>query len=525
MSDLFEPRVSLEDRLRFEMLLTALAARFVNVTAETINDVIVDAQRQIVEALELDRSTLAQAQPNGEFLVTHTWAIPGVPLMPGMAMADVPWIGSALARGEDVAFSRVEDLPEEAERDKATIRRLGPLSSLVMPFRVGGKVIGAMAFGTVRRERDWSDVSVGRLRLIVDVIGNALARSRAEEASQKALDEIRRLRNRLERENAYLHEQSKSVRERAGLIGESQALRSVLVQVAQVAPTNSNVLLVGETGTGKELVASAIHEQSLRSSRLMVRVNCAAIPGSLIESELFGREKGAYTGALSRQVGRFEVAHDSSLFLDEVGELPLELQTKLLRVLEHRKFERLGSSKSIAVDVRIIAATNRNLERAVREKTFRDDLFYRLNVFPIHVPPLRERLQDIPLLVKAFVQEFAVSMGKKIEHVDDADFEALQHYSWPGNIRELRNVVERAVISSTDAKLQISAPSISDQDPKPSLLHLDVEREHVRSILELTGWRIRGRNGAAEILGIKPTTLDSMIVRLGLTRKQKDSYI
>jgi formate hydrogenlyase transcriptional activator len=236
---------------------------------------------------------------------------------------------------------------------------------------------------------------------------------------------------------------------------------------------------------------------------------------------LFGREKGAYTGAMSRQVGRFELAHGSTLFLDEVGELPMGMQAKLLRVLEDKRVERLGSSKSILVDVRIIAATNRDLERAVREKQFRDDLFYRLNVFPIRTPSLRERPEDVPLLVQSFVHELALSMGKNIEGVDKDSIEALQRYAWPGNIRELRNIVERAVIMSTGPQLQIGPPGGVTGEPSHSLLHIDVEREHVRGVLEMTGWRVRGKSGAAELLGLKPTTLDSMILRLGLTRIQK----
>jgi transcriptional regulator with GAF, ATPase, and Fis domain len=296
----------------------------------------------------------------------------------------------------------------------------------------------------------------------------------------------------------------------------------VLGQVEQVAATDANVLLVGETGTGKEMIASAIHELSLRGSRPMVKVSCAAIPETLIESELFGREKGAYTGALSRQIGRFELAHGSTLFLDEIGELPLEVQVKLLRVLEERQIARLGSSKSIAVDLRIIAATNRDLHKAVREQKFRDDLFYRLNVFPIHTPALRERPEDIPLLVQSFVQEFAASFGKHIENVDQTCIAALQRYPWPGNIRELRNAVERSMILATGPLLQINPPSDYPDLAGAGLSYVDAEREHVRDVLEMTGWRIRGKGGAAEILGVKPTTLDSRIARLGLTRSKDD---
>jgi transcriptional regulator with GAF, ATPase, and Fis domain len=441
------------------MLLTEISARFVGATPESIDAEIINAQKQIVQALDLDRSTLAQLQEPDRFVVTHCWAVHGLEPIPGLVVKDIPWlVGAVAVRGEEVRFARIDDLPEEAARDKEILRRFGPRSSAIFPFRVGGKIIGAMSFGKVVEEREWTDAVVNRLRVFVEIIANGIGRTRAEEATRKALEEIRRLRDQLERENAYLQQEAKAVRGRAGLIGESAALRHVLGQVEQVAPTNSSVLLTGETGTGKEMLASAIHELSLRSSRPIVRVSCAAIPDTLVESELFGREKGAYTGAMSRQVGRFELAHGSTLFLDEVGELSLEVQAKLLRVLEERRVERLGSPKSIPVDVRIIAATNRNLEKAVRDKRFRDDLFYRLNVFPIRTPTLRERPEDIPLLVHSFVREFAVSMGKGIEGVDKDSIEALQRYSWPGNIRELRNIVERAVITSTSPQLQIRPP-------------------------------------------------------------------
>jgi transcriptional regulator with GAF, ATPase, and Fis domain len=481
----------------------------------------VNAQKQIVQVLGLDRSTLAQLQEPDRFVVTHCWALPGVEPFPGFAGKELPWLTSVVTSGERVCFARIDDLPDEAARDMEILHRFGPRSCALFPLKVGGKIIGAMAFGTVLREREWTDDVVTRLRLLVEIIGNAIARTRAEEKTREALEENSRLRERLERENTYLQQEAKAVRGRAGFIGESPALQNVLAQVEKVAATNSNVLLTGETGTGKEMLASAIHELSLRGSRPMVRVSCAAIPDTLVESELFGREKGAYTGAMSRQVGRFELAHGSTLFLDEIGELSLEVQAKLLRVLEEKRIERLGSPKSILVDVRIIAATNRDLEKAVHDKRFRDDLFYRLNVFPIRTPALRERPEDIPLLVHSFVREFAVSMGKGIEVVDKDSLDALQRYSWPGNIRELRNIVERAVIMSTGRQLQIRPPNGISDEPPHNLLRVEVERQHVRSVLELTGWRVRGKNGAAELLGLKPTTLDSMIARLGIIRTQK----
>ena len=307
----------------------------------------------------------------------------------------------------------------------------------------------------------------------------------------------------------------------AGLVfGESAAMRRVLDQVEHVAATDSTVLLLGETGTGKEVIAGHVHALSARREREMVRVNCSALPAPLIESELFGREKGAYTGATERQAGRFELAHRSTIFLDEIGDLPAEAQVKLLRVLEQRQFERLGSSRAILVDTRIIAATHRDLEERIAAGTFREDLFYRLNVFPIQLPPLRERVEDIPLLVLRFVDELSKRLDKRVDVIPDESMAMLQQYRWPGNIRELRNVIERAMILATGPHLTITLPAAPAATHQRSVALADVEREHIRSVLESTGWRIRGPGGAAERLKLKPTTLETRMVKLGLRRAQ-----
>jgi formate hydrogenlyase transcriptional activator len=303
-----------------------------------------------------------------------------------------------------------------------------------------------------------------------------------------------------------------------GIFGQSRALRHVLDQAGQVAATGSTVLLLGETGTGKELIASVIHSLSPRCDRALVHVNCAAIPAMLIESELFGRERGAYTGAYARQAGSFELADGSTLLLDEVGELPPETQGKLLRVLQDRKLQRLGSPRTVSVDVRVIAATNRDLEKEVREGRFREDLYYRLNVFPITVPPLRERREDIPILVSAFIQEFAAAMGKQIQPLSRIDLEALVRYPWPGNVRELRNVIERSVILAQGPRLNVELPVSSISASSRSLTMRDAERAHIGMVLEMTGWRIRGTGGAAEVLDMKPSTLRSRMAKLGLRR-------
>jgi transcriptional regulator with GAF, ATPase, and Fis domain len=304
----------------------------------------------------------------------------------------------------------------------------------------------------------------------------------------------------------------------AGIIGQSRAIRGVLTQVEQVAATDSTVLLLGETGTGKELIAAHLHEMSARRGRAMVRVNCSAIPSTLMESELFGREKGAFTGACARQVGRFESADLSTIFLDEIGDLPADIQVKLLRVLEERQIERLGSPNAIRVNVRIIAATHRNLEQRISEGAFREDLYYRLNVFPIGVPPLRDRVEDIPLLIWRFVDEFSKTFGKRIDEIPADNMSALQRYSWPGNIRELRNVVERAMIVTTGPQLTIALPKSLFGAERCSETLAVVEKEHIRRVLESCGWRVRGLGGAAERLGLRPTTLETRMAKLELRR-------
>jgi transcriptional regulator with GAF, ATPase, and Fis domain len=306
-------------------------------------------------------------------------------------------------------------------------------------------------------------------------------------------------------------------------VAKSEATLEVLAQLEQVACTPATVLLLGETGTGKEVVARAIHSRSSRRDRAMVVLNCAALPPTLVESELFGHEKGAYTGAVTRQEGCFEYADGSTLFLDEIGDLPLEMQSKLLRVLQDGHFQRLGATKPLKADVRVLAATNRDLEAAVRAGTFREDLYYRLNVFPIRLPPLRERRDDIPFLAWLFVGEFGRSMGKTIASIARLSLEALTQYDWPGNVRELRNVIERAVIISSGPVLHIDVPRHAAPPCVAATENLtldEVERRHILSVLETTRWRVSGKRGAAKILGLKATTLESRMIKLGINRER-----
>jgi len=337
-----------------------------------------------------------------------------------------------------------------------------------------------------------------------------------------ALHEIKEMKDKLEAENIYFRRENKMKHQFENIIGQSDGLKYVLYRAQQVAPGNTTILILGETGTGKELIAAAIHNMSPRKERPLITVNCAALPGNLIESELFGREKGAFTGADVRRMGRFEVANGSTICLDEIGELPLELQGKLLRVIQHSEFERLGSSQTVKVDVRIIATTNRNLEEEVRQGRFRQDLFYRLNVFPITVPPLRLRKDDIPLMVQAFMERYSRKLGKQITKIKDETIKMLQNYPWPGNVRELESIIERAVILCSGPvlhladKLEISSPAISSAMRTLE----DTERSQIIKILTETNWRIEGKDGAAAILGIHPSTLRARLHKLEIVRPE-----
>lgn len=335
---------------------------------------------------------------------------------------------------------------------------------------------------------------------------------------QEQLIEIKRLRVQLEEENAYLRNEAAKVDMLPHFSGSSQGMQEVMTQIKQVACSGSTVLIQGETGTGKELVAQTIHRLSERGRQAMIKVNCAALPAALVESELFGREKGAFTGALSRQIGRFELGNGSTLFLDEIAEMPLETQAKLLRVLQEGEFERLGSPTTIKVDVRILAATNRDLAEEVEQGRFRQDLYYRLNVFPIHIPPLRDRPEDIPPIVWEFVNEFGERMGKKIRRISCRDMEWLKSCPWPGNIRELRNAIEHALIISKGETLELRQLSAKKQGAIAAVTLEDVERQHIEMILDDTHGRIKGPNGAAELLGLNPSTLYSRMRKLGLQK-------
>jgi formate hydrogenlyase transcriptional activator len=394
----------------------------------------------------------------------------------------------------------------------------------VLPLVSRGHVLGT--FGVIKYEDNAFASDIGFLTQI----GNQIAI-----AVENALSfgHIRELKDQLSKEKLYLEDEIRTEMNFAQIVGKSASLRRVLKQVETVAPTDSTVLVYGETGTGKELIARALHDFSSRRSKPFVKLNCAAIPTGLLESELFGHERGAFTGAIAQRIGRFEVANGGTIFLDEIGEIPLELQTKLLRVLQEREFERLGSSRTLRTDARLIAATNRDLEAMVSEQRFRPDLFFRLNVFPVHVPPLRERQGDIPLLVRHFTQQFSRRMNKVIETIPSEAMDALCRYHWPGNIRELQNVIERAVIISTGPALRVDVSDLklrkagltTEEPASPKLtngtLHdvlKETQRQQILKALKECNWIVSGPDGAAAHLGMKRSTLQLRMQKLGIAR-------
>jgi formate hydrogenlyase transcriptional activator len=411
----------------------------------------------------------------------------------------------------------------DAKRFPAAIserfRAEGLESGCVVPLITANRILGTLSLASLRA-RPFTQEDIDLLMRVATQVAIAIENA-------LAYRQIAELKNKLAEEKLYLEEEIRTEYTFEEIVGESPALKRVLSQVETVAATDSSVLILGETGTGKEVIARALHDLSPRHEHTFVKVNCAAIPTGLLESELFGHEKGAFTGAIAQKVGRFELAHRGTLFLDEVGDIPLELQPKLLRVLQEKEFERLGSTRTLRVDVRVVAATNRDLTQMVEERLFRSDLYYRLNVFPIVVPPLRERAEDIPLLVRYFAQKHARRMDRRIETIPAEEMEALTRYHWPGNVRELENLIERAVILSRGPALHVPLPEdrLSGESPAASPVTLEAaERDHILRALRGTNWVIAGPNGAAARLGMKRTTLQSRMAKLGISRPGRQSF-
>jgi formate hydrogenlyase transcriptional activator len=519
----------LMERLKFEELLSEISSAYTNLPTSEIDNTIEHGLEQIGKFLKADRCNLSQLSKDlKDTHIIHSWSNEGIIRLPRF-FADIsnyfPWILDRTIQGKFIKFSHPDELPEAAAKDKESFSKIGTLSHIGVPIRVGGSILGHLSIDTLRTQRTWPDELVYQLQRIGEVFANAVARKQKELEIQKAFSEIKMLKEQIEADYIYLREEIDLEYNSHNMIGQSGLFKHMLLKIQQIAPTNVTVLILGETGTGKELVARAIHEESPRKNRPMVKVNCAALPANLIESELFGHEKGAFTSAQARQVGRFELANGNTLFLDEIGELPLESQAKLLRVLQEGEFERLGSSQTIRVDVRIIAASNRDIEEEVKKGRFRQDLWYRLNVFPIVVPPLRQRKEDIELLSNYFLKKFSKKMGKKIIKIPSDVINALQKYQWPGNIRELENVIERAVVNTRRQSLQLldnlapSHPPFQKETQRTLLPTIEAaERNLIIQALEKTKWRIEGPKGAALMLGINPSTFRNRMRKHGIQR-------
>jgi len=645
---------SSKERLEFEKFLADLSARFVSLDPEQVDNEINNALKGILRFFRIDRCSLLQRLPVKTLcMITHNADIQGnspYPVATPLPTSLFPYFDHKLAVERTiVAFSCLEDLPEEAALDKRWLEEWNVRSGLYIPIAImKSSAEYTLGISSDENGRVCPEEYVPRLRMLGELLVNALERSMAEQALRESeerlslaasaaeaglwildrdkgmvwatrklwelfhldpdenmrferllgavhpddrvgvrerirqsfkkndafvmdfrvvdpggglswissrgslssdrsgfprllmgasvdvtvhkqmevelrekLEEIERLKLQLEKENLYLREEIKANFGFEKIVGKSDALNYVFFKVKQVAPTDATVLILGETGTGKGMVAHAIHEISTRRDRPMITVNCAALPANLIESELFGREKGAFTGAHAKQVGRFELANGGTLFLDEIGEMPLELQTKLLRVLQDGKFERLGSPQTIEVDVRVIAATSRDLKEEVRNRRFREDLFYRLNVFPISIPPLRMRRDDIPLLVQHFVDKHARKIGRIFKTIPKNAMKALQSQSWPGNVRELEHTIERAVITSPGPVLLLAdwpETQVSEEREDPDKGLESIERLHILKVLRESGWKIDGRDGAAFLLGLHPSTLRFRMKKLGIRR-------
>ena len=516
---------------RYRTLLEINNALIANLTRDALFRAIAEAVRRVVP---FDRTAIFLHDPERDVLRLFTLesSLPTSYFALGLEMpANDSHVGRVfreqhlLLRG-DLSTQREFPMEERAYGD-------GVRSYVIVPLMVHGRSIGTLAVASVNPHQ-YSEFDAAFFQEVANQVALAIE-------NMKAYEEIAALKATLERESVYLREEIHREHNFDEIVGSSAPLRALLRQVEQVAPTDSTVLITGETGTGKELIARAIHSRSPRRERPLVKVNCSAISAGLVESELFGHVKGAFTGAIDRRVGRFELAHHGTIFLDEVGDLPLETQVKLLRVLQEREFEPVGSSRTQSVDVRVIAATNRDLQEAVRGGHFRSDLFYRLNVFPLQVPALRERREDVRLLAMFFLTQFAHKLSKPVTTVTEETLELLTAYAWPGNIRELQNVIERAVILTRGRALELdrdllpraaeaggaesAATSVPKLETSPALALPsleEVERNHILTALERTNWVVEGPKGAAAILKLHPNTLRSRLERLRIKRVAPD---
>jgi formate hydrogenlyase transcriptional activator len=501
------------ERDRLQLLLEVNNALVSNLDLRALLAALATCLRRV---LHHDYTGLALYDPATNQLRLHALDFP---LGKGFVREEMVLPLEGTAAGEVLASRKPIVVTEEnLDRFPAEIvhrmRAEGLKTGCILPLITPNRILGTLSVSSMKEDAFTQD-DVELLTQVANQVAIAIENA-------LAYREIAELKNRLAEEKLYLEEEIRTEHNFEEVVGESAVLKRALSQAETVAPTDSTVLILGETGTGKEVVARAIHNLSSRRERTFVKVNCAAIPTGLLESELFGHEKGAFTGAIMQKPGRFELAHGGTLFLDEVGDIPLELQPKLLRVLQEREFERLGSTRTIRVDVRVVAATNRDLARMVEERLFRSDLYYRLNVFPVTMPALRERREDIPLLVRYFVQKYARRMDRRIETIPAEDMEALARYHWPGNVRELENLIERAVILSRGPDLHVPIAELKSPSEEPGNVTLEAaEREHILRALRETDWVVGGPRGAANRLGMKRTTLQSKMAKLGISPRER----
>jgi transcriptional regulator with GAF, ATPase, and Fis domain len=524
---------ALAERLRFEQLIGSLSTRFINTPIDEITGAITEALQAIAESLGFERTVIEFPDAEGRLLHAYEWTAPGVETF-GAARSQIPakefgWPLTECMAGKTVLVS-ADSIPSDAEHARQVLARSGAKVIALVPLLVEGVVIGDASFHRLKGSSSVPPDLTARLKLIAEMLSSVIARKRSEDERRKAFQELSQLKSSLEQERDYLREEIRADQKFGEIMGKSPALMRALDVVDAVAATIATVLIRGDSGVGKELFARAIHARSKRASGPLVKVNCASIPKELFESEFFGHVRGSFTGALRDRTGRFQLAHTGTIFLDEVGEIPLELQAKLLRVLQESEFERVGDDRTRRVDVRIIAATNRDLEADVAAGLFRPDLYYRLSVFPIDVPPLRERKEDIVLLAEHYLKMYAQAAGRRGLELTEAQKVALAGYDWPGNIRELQHVMERAVILSAAPPLRLDLPAKPEAPPTPERAMggmplkatelRDLERENLIRALEQTKWRIAGEGGAAELLGIRPSTLRDRIKALGIQRPE-----
>jgi PAS domain S-box-containing protein len=524
---------ALAERLRFDRLIANLSTRFIGTPIDQIDDAITGALQAIAESLGFDRTVIEFPDTAGRLLQAYEWKAEGVGTFSAartlLPVKEFGWPVTEIMQGKTVVIS-ADTIPPGAELAQQVFARSGAKVIAAVPLFVEGAVIGDVSFHRMKGHSRVPADFTGRLKLIAEMLASVIARKRSEDERRRAFQELSQLKASLEQERDYLREELQTEQKFGEIMGQSAALVRALDVVDAVAATTATVLIRGDSGVGKELFARAIHSRSKRANGPLVKVNCASIPKELFESEFFGHVKGSFTGALRDRVGRFQLADKGTIFLDEVGEIPFDLQAKLLRVLQESEFERVGDDRTRRVDVRVIAATNRDLEADVAAGLFRPDLYYRLSVFPIDVPPLRERKEDIVLLAEHYLKTYGKATGRRGLALSDEQRDALVAYDWPGNIRELQHVIERAVILSASPPLRLDLPAKAATpaapERAPGAMPLkaaelrDLERENLIRALEQAKWRIAGEGGAAELLGVRPSTLRDRIKALGIVRPE-----